>query len=60
MIKVVTVGLLYRIRSASAHFLINVVIQENESPVEIQYLLVEKYNHSVQMETGAACSASQI
>jgi len=58
MIKGVTKGYLYKMRSVYAHFPINVTTIENNSVVEIRNFLGEKYVRRVKMAPGVTCTNS--
>ncbi|KAL5012826.1 hypothetical protein ScPMuIL_011377 [Solemya velum] len=59
MIKGVTKGFLYKMRSVYAHFPINIAISEEGTAVEVRNFLGEKYTRKVRMLQGVSCTASK-
>lgn len=59
MIKGVTKGFLYKMRSVYAHFPINVIITNDGTEVEIKNFLGEKANRHVTMLPGVTCQNSK-
>jgi len=59
MIKGVTKGYRYKMRSVYAHFPINVAISEANTLVDIRNFLGEKFNRQVKMLRGVSCVASK-
>jgi len=59
MIKGVTKGFQYKMRSVYAHFPINCVTTEKNSVVEVRNFLGEKYVRHVQMSKGVTVTNSQ-
>uniref|UniRef100_A0A8D0KDZ7 Uncharacterized protein n=1 Tax=Salvator merianae TaxID=96440 RepID=A0A8D0KDZ7_SALMN len=60
MIKGVTLGIHYKMRSVCAHFLFNMVIQENGSLVEIWNIFGETYIRKVSLQPYISCEVSQV
>lgn len=59
MIKGVTKGFQYKMRSVYAHFPINVIITNDGTNVEIKNFLGEKANRHVKMLPGVSCQLSK-
>merc|ERR1711893_455599 len=59
MIKGVTKGFRYKMRSVYAHFPINVAISEGNQLVEVRNFLGEKFTRQVRMMKGVTCEASK-
>jgi len=58
MIKGVTKGFCYKMRSVYAHFPINTVVSDSGQAVEVRNFLGEKFVRRVQMQPGVKVSAS--
>ena len=58
MIKGVTVGFRYKMRSVYAHFPINISLQEKETVVEIRNFLGEKFIRRVTLPEGVSAAMS--
>jgi len=58
MIKGVTLGYRYKMRSVYAHFPINVVMQESGKLVEVRNFLGEKYIRKVELPPGVTAAIS--
>lgn len=58
MIKGVTLGFKYSMKSVYAHFPINVAIMDNNTLVEVRNFLGEKFTRRVNMLKGVTCTAS--
>jgi len=59
MIRGVTKGYRYKMRSVYAHFPINVAISDANTLVDIRNFLGEKFNRQVRMLPGVVCTASK-
>lgn len=59
MMKGVTKGYRYKMRSVYAHFPINTTISEGDTLVDIRNFLGEKYTRQVRMLPGVKCYASK-
>jgi len=55
MIKGVTLGYRYKMKSVYAHFPINIAIQDDGATVEVRNFLGEKYVRRVSMSAGVKC-----
>nr|CAL69059.1 TPA: putative 60S ribosomal protein L9 [Spadella cephaloptera] len=55
MMKGVTKGYRYKMKSVYAHFPINIAIQDNGKTVEVRNFLGEKYVRRVAMDDGVTC-----
>jgi len=59
MVKGVTKGYKYKMRSVYAHFPINIAISEANTKVEVRNFLGEKFTRIVNMLPGVTCEASK-